>query len=133
MKSDVYANEEVKVGEKKVIPVSAPKGTNGVIFEDNGETGYFYATSSENQKLTIFDAMHIYSVEGVTDSDEPASVAVLWTSDGLKAALLINEFPHAVFDFEAQVGYCQNAFPPASPDSSWRREDWNDSLREIFM
>ena len=43
--------------------------------------------------------MHIYNVASVTDKDKASTVRIGWTADGCKVVLLINDYPHAVFDF----------------------------------
>ncbi len=59
-------------------------------------------------------------------------VVIVWSEDGLKAALLINEYPHAVIDFAACRAYCRSGFPP--PDEKWSRRDaaWKDDAMELF-
>ena len=48
-------------------------------------------------------------------------------------ALLIDEHPQAVFDFEEKRGYCRSGFPEPGPEHGWTRRDWDDSLREAFF
>ncbi len=78
------------------------------------------------------DALHIYNVANVTDRAKPSVVQLVWSRDGLKAALLINRYPHAVFDFESRRGYCRTGFPP--PDKIWTQHshEWSDDAQELF-
>ena len=81
----------------------------------------------------ILDACHIYDAADVVDRDRRSEVTVLWTGDGLKAALLINDYAHAVIDFRAGRAYCRSGFPP--PTGQWRAElriPWNDALLAEF-
>lgn len=79
----------------------------GVVFEDDGDTGYFYAASQDG----ILDALHIYNVEDVSDKHIPNHVLILWDDACTIAALSINDYIHAVYDFVEQAGYCRNGFP----------------------
>ena len=59
------------------------------------------------------DALHIYNVEDVSDKHIPNHVLILWDDACTLAALCINDYIHAVYDFVAQAGYCRNGFPEA--------------------
>ncbi len=125
------ANQTINVGEPTVIESYTPDETFGVVFEDDGETAYFYALNCSLTDQPIVDAMHIYSVEGVTDRHIPSEVHILWSSDFRKAVLIINRYPHAVFDFETKRGYSRDQFP--EPSCGWTHEPWDDSLRDHFF
>ena len=102
----------------------------GVVFDDDGTVGYFYAVEFSGEQYEIIDALHIYNVASVVDRDKPSTIQILWSDDGLKAALLINDYPHAVFDFANRKGSCRNDFP--SPGSNWTRPEWSDQAVEDF-
>ncbi|MGN6391644.1 MAG: DUF2251 domain-containing protein [Gemmatimonadales bacterium] len=74
----------------------------------------------------ILDAVQIYAVRNVVDRELPSDLEVVWSEDGQQAALLLNSYPHAVFDFEARRGYCRTGFP--SPPDGWSRQGhaWDD-------
>jgi len=59
-------------------------------------------------------------------------VQLVWSQDGLKAALLVNRYPHAVFDFAARRGYCRTGFPPPVSDWSGHDHAWDDRVLELF-
>ena len=80
----------------------------------------------------ILDAMHIYNADKVTDSDKSSIARIIWSVSGEQAALLINEYPHAVFDFTAKRGYCRTGFPPPSPDWSSEGHEWDDEVMKLF-
>jgi hypothetical protein len=133
MEAILGSDHEINVGEPVVLEAPNPVGDRGVVFEDDGATGYFYALDFGLDESPIVDAVHIYSVECVTDRDRPSRVQILWSADQSKAALLINRVPHAVFDFVAKRGYCRDEFPPPAPGSAWTRHGWNDALRGDFI
>jgi hypothetical protein len=127
------ANQEFHVGTPTVIEAPSPEGQFGVVFEDDGTTGYFYALDSECGEEPFVDALHIYSVEGVTDRHFPSFVHILWSSDGSKACLIINRYPHAMFDFSNKKSYSRDVFPEPAPRSQWTHHAWDDSLRGCFF
>ena len=112
---------------------SAPFGT---FFEDDGETGYFYAMDQAGEEGKILDAVLIYNVASVADRDEPSQIAIIWSTDGLKSALLINDYPHAVFDFQVRRGYSRSNFPnfPDDPARAWHTasHEWRDEVTDFL-
>jgi len=132
MKSSVVASEEFFPGTEIVIEGRSPSGNCCAIFEDNGETGYFYANAISGENYEVLDALHIYSLEEVTDREISSTAVILWSSDNQKVALLINRIPHAVFDFSSRRGYCRDNFPEPDKESGWSRDGWDDALRELF-
>lgn len=117
-------------GDHAFLASDAPGHQHGAVFEDDGETGYFYAVDLTRSENRVLDAVHIYNVANVTDRDRPSVLSIVWSGDGMKCALLINEYPHAVFDFSAQRGFCRTNFPnfPDHNDDCWRSSDhgWSD-------
>src|SRR5690349_1360992 len=99
------------VGTGTFVASDSPKGRWSSVFEDDGETGYFYARDLEMPDKQILDAVHIYDVSRIVDRERPSIVQILWSTNGSKCALLINRCPHAVFDFDAKRGYCRTNFP----------------------
>lgn len=121
-------------GSETVVDGAAPEGPYAAIFEDDGQTGYFYALDASREDNPIEDALHIYNAENVTDSDKSGLVRIGWSEDGKKVLLLINDYPHAVFDFAAKRGYCRTGFPPPAPDSGWdgHGHEWSDEALNLF-
>ncbi len=108
----IHEEQSFMIGQDTFIDSTIENG-NAVVFEDNEETGYFYAIS-KNDKLTILDALHIYNVEDVLDKEKTSIIQILWTKDMTKAVLAINNYYHAIFDFNAKGGYCRHGFPLAN-------------------
>lgn len=130
----VVAEQEIQIGEAAVIEGASPTPPFVVIFEDDGETGYFYALDMSHEDNPIVDALHIYNAASVTDRHLPAKVELVWSLDDKKAALLINEHPHAIFDFEARRGYCRTGFPPpAKADWTQHGHEWDDKAQDLFQ
>jgi hypothetical protein len=106
------------------------------VFEDDGQTGYFYAYERSLDGKgggKILDACHIYDIRNVVDREIASEAAIIWTTDGLKAALLLNGNAHAVLDFAGGCGYCRSNWPP--PGGAWQsalRAPWTDELLNQF-
>ena len=83
----------------------------------------------------IVDAAHIYNVASIVDRQRESEVEIVWSADGKKSLLLINRYPHAVFDFAAERGYCRTGFPkfPRSPEH-WESDahDWDETIMGFF-
>ncbi|HET8637775.1 MAG TPA: DUF2251 domain-containing protein, partial [Acidobacteriaceae bacterium] len=68
----------------------------------------------------------------VTDKHLPSEIKIGWSVDSQKVVLLINGYPHAVFDFSAKHGYCRTGFPPPAHDSGWTGHGWSEDSLELF-
>jgi len=122
----------LQVGIATTLEGRSPLRQLSTVFEDDGQTGYFYALDLEKEGNPIVDAMQIYNVSSVIDKDRPSRVQIFWSSDGLKSALLINGYAHALFDFECRRGYCRTNFP--TPNAAWSEFDhrWSDDALELL-
>lgn len=132
MEPGVAAEQTIHVGKETVVESPSPSTQFAVVFEDDGETGYFYGLDTKRQDNPIVDALHIYNVANVTDKDIPSKIQIVWSADGLKSALIINRYPHAVFDFEAKRAYCRTGFPPPSKTWTKHSHDWDDRAMDLF-
>jgi len=110
-------------GEDTFIESYSPENHFGVVFEDDGQTGYFYAvetdTGSKGQR--VLDALHIYEVDESVAEKKSSELKMIWSTDWMKSALVIDGQCHAVFDFSGHAGYNINEFPP--PNSFWSTND----------
>jgi len=118
------------VGEDTFFDNRSPTSSFGVTFEDDLTTGYFYAINTK-PAIKILDALHIYNVEDVVDKDKPCHIQIVWSENGDLAALLINKYCHAIFDFKNKAGYCRNAFPPSN--GKWRSTNNERKLTEDMI
>jgi hypothetical protein len=128
------ATQDVRVGEPTLVHAPSPRGTFSVVFEDNGDTGYFYALDLRLGKNPTVDVVQVYNVVDVADRHRPSNVQVVWAGDGRKAMLLINRYPHATFDFLARRGYCRTGFPlPMQTGWTDQPHTWRDEALELFL
>ena len=115
----IYEEQKFNVGQDTFIDSVADNG-NAVVFEDNEETGYFYAVDPVGT-FSILDALQIYNVANVIDKNEPSLVKILWNETESKAFLSINNYYHAVYDFGERVGLCRTGFP--NSNGSWTKNE----------
>lgn len=127
------AEQEFTVGSPTVVESTTPDGRFGVVFEDDGDTGFFYARNFTVDADDVSLGVHIYTVEAVSDRTIPCHLHILWSPDFEKACLLINRYPHAVLDIANRHGYSRDVFPDPSPESGWMHHPWDDSLRRYFF
>ena len=110
----------------------SPTADYSAVFEDDGETGYLYACRRD-AKPHILDACLVYTARDVIDRDKDSVAEITWSTDGLKAGLLINDYLHAVIDFQQRKAWCRTNFPP--PGGDWHaesREPWSDDLGKLL-
>lgn len=129
----ICAEIEFSVGKNAFLDSFSPKTQFAVVFEGNEEAAYFYGLDTSNEGSPILDALHIYNSANVTDKELPSLAQVVWSGDGYKALLLINDYPHAVFNFLTKRGYCRTNFPPSN--KSWTQHDheWSDDVMGLFL
>jgi hypothetical protein len=134
MPIQVTAEHQFSVGTTTTVEGAAPDGPFVAVFEDDEDTGYFYALDTSGSGNPIQDALHIYNVANVTDRDKPSVVKIGWSSDSKKVVLLINGYPHAVFDFEVKQGYCRTGFPPSAMAGGWSPQGhkWAEAAIQLF-
>lgn len=134
MAPNITASHEFLVGQPTVVEGLSPDGRLLVVFEDDGETGYFYAVDPSCTVQSIQDALHIYNVSNVADKELSSKVEIGWSADSRSAVLLINKHPHAVFDFQFREACCRTGFPPSSPESVWASSGhaWRDEALRAF-
>jgi hypothetical protein len=131
----IVASETLKVGQPLVVDADSPVGRYAVVFEDDGETGCFYAVDTDVEDGNpVQDALLVYAVADVIDAEETSTVEIGWSGDGLKALLLINDTPHAAFDFEKRQGWCMLALPAAAVNKAWSAGSraWSEDVEALF-
>ena len=134
MSVHLIAEKKIQVGKPTTVEGPSPTPPFAVVFEDDGDTGYFYALDKSRSDSLIVDAMHIYDTKAVSDRHRPSTVQIVWSLDHQKAALLINSYPHAIFDFAARRGYCRTGFPSVRSHVGWTQHshDWDEKALELF-
>lgn len=133
----IHANDrELVVGEPSLCISESHCGGNLVAFEDDGFRGVFYACTrvalgSTMASMRILDALHIYEVEYVAERRKAYRVRIAWSEDGSSAALLIDDFVQAVFDYSGRRAGCRTGRPPARTEFT-DSHLWRDDLLAPF-
>ena len=132
MPSEVHLSEMITIGNPLTLECPSPKTSFGVVFEDDGETGYFYARDYSRPEHYFVDALHVYDVAAVVDPERPSQVRIIWSRDFMVAALLINQLPHVMFHFGECCGYAKRPFPDVDPKSGWTHQVLHSGLQALF-
>jgi hypothetical protein len=131
----IVARETWRVGQPLVVDADSPAGRYAAVFEDDGTTGVFHAVDTDVEDGNpVQDALLVYIVADVTDAELASTLEIGWSDDGLKALLLINDQPHAAFDFAARQGWCQLGLPEAALNKAWSKapRQWSDLVEALF-
>ena len=95
----------------------------GVVFEDDGETGYLYATNASHSH--VHDAISLYKA-----SDRPSldsEMFIVWNGGSKKAGLFYEDRFEAVVDFEGQRACSRSGLSSVKPEGA----SWNPDHRWI--
>ncbi len=84
----------------------------GVVFEDDGETGYFYATDERFSE--VLDALHLYDRGTQNEIVTGDQVFIVWNPRLLKAGIHYHGQFQAVVDFKNRRACCRTGFPSPS-------------------
>lgn len=131
----IVARQTFKVGQPFVLDADSPTGRYATVFEDDGATGCFYAVDTDVEEGNpVQDALLVYAVSDVLDAELASTLEIGWSDDGVKALLLINDQPHAAFDFGKRQGWCVLGLPEAALNKSWSKaaRQWSDDVEALF-
>ena len=125
-------NERFRPGAATWVASDSALSDFSGIFEDDGDTGYFYA-HDRRPGAGILDAVLIYHVANLRDRDRESDAEIRWSSDGLKVGLFFNGQLHALIDFDSRVAYGRtNSPPPGGPWAAPTRALWRDDLIKLL-
>lgn len=131
----VVASQSFKVGQPLVVDADSPEGRYAAVFEDDGEMGCFYAIDTDVEDGNpVQDALLVYVAADVSDAELQSTLEIGWSADGAKALLLINDTPHAAFDFSARQGWCLSGLPEKAVNKAWSKASraWGDEVEALF-
>jgi hypothetical protein len=135
MSLKIVAREILQVGRPLVVDADSPIGRYATVFEDDGETGVFHAIDTDVEDGNpVQDALLVYVAADVVDADLASTLEIGWSEDGLKALLLINDAPHAAFDFGRRRGWCLTGLPESAVNKAWSTasRQWSDDVEALF-
>jgi hypothetical protein len=131
----IAATQTLRVGRPLVVDADSPAGRYATVFEDDGATGVFYAVDTDVEDANpVQDALLVYVASDVTDAALDSTLEIGWSADGRKALLLINDQPHAAFDFDQRQGWCLTGLPEAAVNDAWsgRSRQWSEDVEALF-
>ena len=97
----------------------------GIVFEDDGETSYLYATNEGHDQ--IYDTLHIYDQNDQKVLQTGQEVFIIWNPKLCKAGMYYDDQFHAVIDFKQRKACCRNGFPEANADWCTSSHEWDES------
>ena len=98
----------------------------GVMFDDDGATGYLYATNEVFDQ--ILDSLHLYNVGNKACPKEGDDVFIVWNAELQKAGIYYANRFQAVIDFKNKLTCCRSGFPPKGPGLWSASHTWNDTM-----
>jgi hypothetical protein len=100
----------------------------GVVFEDDGETGYLYATDAAHS--VALDALHLYNRSDPDPLKQGEPAFIVWNPRVARVGLFYRDQFQAVFDFDAKRGSCRTGFPGPIGEHGWSRRGhaWDQSM-----
>jgi len=134
MSLTIVARETLQVGQPLVVDADSPAGRYATVFEDDGQAGVFYAVDTDVEEGDpVRDALLVYVAADVIDAQLASTLEIGWSDDGLKALLLINDEPHAAFDFQRRQGWCRSD-QPAAGGAGWSTGSraWSEDVEVLF-
>ena len=97
----------------------------GVVFEDDGDTGYLYATDEGQNE--VFDALHLYNASDQERLRVGEEAYIVWSHSLCKAGIYYHDRFQAIIDFRNQRSCCRTSFPP--PGGTWRSShQWEETM-----
>ena len=99
----------------------------GVVFEDDGETGYLYATNEHLDE--ILDALHLYNAGDPGQVRPGDEIFIVWNPALQKAGIFYHHRFQAVIDFKGRRACCRTGFP-SRVHKGWCRSShkWDETL-----
>jgi hypothetical protein len=103
----------------------------GVVFEDDGQEGYVYATKEDGSK--ILDALKLYDQGDAEKISEGDLLKILWHPKLKKVGVMYHGKIQAIFDIAKKESCSRTGFP--LPNASWctsKNHLWDDSAFSGF-
>jgi hypothetical protein len=97
----------------------------GVVLEDDGKTGYLYATNGGHTE--IYDALQVYNGKMPDAISNGERVFIVWNPIRKRAGLYFRGRFAAIFDFALHRGICRSGCPSSS--MKWPGQHvWDEEL-----
>lgn len=128
---EALMKQRLYVGMPTTVEAYADLSPYAAVFEDDGESAYFYGIDTRVGGGAVLDSVHVYNVGALPNRHALTDLDIVWSPDQQRVALLINGQPHAAFDFAHHRAYCRSNFPPGS---SWSEggHAWDDQAVDFL-
>ena len=118
----------LRIGTPVVVEARAPSGDWSTVFEDDGQTGYFYGLEDNADEYVILDALHVYTVEQVVDQDAVYPMEIRWADGANVAGFFVEDKCHAIFNFDQRRAACRDNFPEATVFGFTDTHEWDEEV-----
>lgn len=104
----------------------------GLVFDDDGETGYLYVTNEDFSE--VLDSLHLYNTDTEFAPKVGETAYFVWSRKLMKAGLFYRGGYMAVVDFANEAACCRSGFPEA-PAGGWctSSHSWDPDMEEGLM
>jgi hypothetical protein len=101
----------------------------GLVFDDDGETGYLYVTSEDFSE--VLDALHLYNSDTEYAPKPGETAYFLWSRKFGRAGLFYHNMYIAIVDFEDARACCRSGYPEP-PEDGWCTSShrWDPDMEE---
>jgi hypothetical protein len=96
------------------------------MFEDDGATGYLYATNERFDQ--IFDSLHLYNLGSRSYPKKTDQIFIVWNAELQKAGIYYDNQFQAVIDFRNKRSCCRTGFPQQGPGLWSATHTWNETM-----
>lgn len=104
----------------------------GLVFDDDGETGYLYVTSEDFSE--VFDTLHLYNWDTDAAPNPGETAYFIWSEAASKAGMFFRGEYLAIVDFANARACCRTGYPDV-PDGAWctSPHTWDPEMEEDML
>lgn len=121
---------EHRIGTECFVDSVSPSTHFAAVFEEDGDTGYFYALDTSLVGQQILHALHVYDVGRETARGDVIRLEIVWSADGLHAGLKGDGQLRAVLDFSSSTSWQRDAV--ADTGGLWQSLAWDSKVEAWF-
>lgn len=126
MSTVVSLERTIIPGVPVVVSWDCPASSFGVMFEDDGQTGYVYAVQNAGEGSGILDALMVYQMRPGDQPSSPRFLTLRWAYPVV--AVYLDSALAAAYDFHGRRRFGVLRFPP--PGQGWMdtEPEWVEAL-----
>jgi hypothetical protein len=139
MTAFISPTETYYPGQGFYLESDCPQGRYQVAFEENWEAAWFHLIDTRiDTKVDADKPQHslwLYQpqndAELFCEPDGTGLINIIWSSDGKRVGLFINNRGLALFDIEHRYAFCHEPIP-STAQSRWQQHPWDDRLLSLL-